>query len=45
MRTLTAWSMLVVALFRIMFAAGCRGEVAVTLDEIDTTQQEIPRPA
>jgi hypothetical protein len=41
MRTLTAWSMLVVAPVTIMFAAGCRDEVAVTLDEIETVQQEI----
>ena len=41
MRTLAAWSMLVVAPFTIMFAAGCRDEVAVTLDEIETVQQKI----
>ena len=41
MRTLTAWSFLVVAPFTIMFAAGCRDEVAMTLDEIETVQHEI----
>ena len=47
MRTLTAWSILVLASFTIMFAAGCRDEaehrdeVAVTLDEIETVQHEI----
>ncbi len=41
MKTLAAWSFLVVAPFTIMFAAGCRDEVAVTLDEIETVQQEI----
>ena len=41
MRALTAWSLLVIAPFTIVFAAGCRDEVAVTLDEIEATQQEI----
>lgn len=41
MRTPTAWSILVLAPFTIIFAAGCRNEVAVTLDEIEATQQEI----
>lgn len=50
MRTLTTWSMLIVAPFTIVFATGCRDEVAVTLDEdevlvtldeIESTQQEI----
>ena len=40
MRIPTAWSMIVVAPFTILFA-GCRDEVAVTLDEIETVQQEI----
>ena len=41
MRTLTAWSILVLTPVTIMFAAGCRDEVAVTLDEIEAVQQEI----
>ena len=41
MRTLTAWLMLVVAPFTLMFTAGCRDEVAVTLNEIEITQHEI----
>ena len=41
MRTLTAWSILALAPFTIMFAAGCRDEVVETLDEIEATQQEI----
>ena len=41
MRTHTFSFTLVFAVFTIMLTAGCRDEIAVTLDEIETTQQEI----
>ena len=41
MRTPASSFTLVLAAFTIMFAVGCRDEVAVALDEIEATQQEI----